>query len=858
MAIEPTELLIGIDFGTSTSVICCMRYQNGEPLGDLSSIKNVVFGSNSPTTPTLIQRAGDASYYGPEAAVAHRRRGQTETLYSNFKIQLESPDPEEREQARQLTQEFFQFLHKKYADQHTYLGEESDLERTLVSYPVKWSQETKDFLCQTAVQAGFPNVEGIDEAQAAIHAVLTLHRTELQNSGLFQNRQPALVLLVDMGAGTTDLVLCRCPSPNQTQVICTWPQEGSTFFGGREVDEQLRQYLLSKLPPEEVELMQKRCDLQKFKSWKEQTVSGNLQRNEPVDIFDDWDRILELLQIETDYTFDRKTFEKFMADYLRQFPQLVRGCLQAGNVRPEDLDLVVLTGGHSQWYFVEELLLDQLPLNGSAPLGLTKIKNDLSRIRSISLPQETVARGLAYMGLRKEEPEPTPKPAPQPEPKVEGDTVSPSPEESTDQNADSPNMSELYYQAECGDVNAQFRLGVCYENGTGVNQNFDEAVKWYRAAAEQGYAAAQCNLGSDYYNGTGVTQNFDEAVRWFRKAAEQGYADAQFRLGVCYENGTGVTQDLVEAVRWYRAAAEQGLSTAQCNLGICYEYGTGVAKDPVEAVRWYRAAAEQGHAQAQFNLGVCYKYGTGVAKNLVEAVKWYRKAAEQGYADAQCNLGVCYEFGTGVAKNLVEAVKLFRAAAEQGNAQAQCNLGICYKFGTGVAKNLVEAVKLYRAAAEQGHAQAQCNLGLCYIYGTGVAKDPVEAVKWYHKAAEQGYADAQCNLGVCYECGTGVAKDPVEAVKLYRAAAEQGLATAQCNLGVCYENGTGVAKNLVEAVKWYRAATEQEYARAQYELGMCYIKGNGVEKDAQKGQEWCNKAIANGYKPPLLRRLFHF
>ena len=833
MAIEPTELLIGIDFGTSTSVICCMRYQNGEPIGDLSSIKNVVFENSSPTTPTLIQRAGDASYYGQEATVAHRRRGQTETLYSNFKIQLESPYPEEREQARQLTQEFFQFLHKKYANQYTHLGEETDQKRTLVSYPVKWSQETKDFLCQTAAQAGFPNVKGIDEAQAAIHAVFTLHKTELQNSGLFQNRQPALVLLVDMGAGTTDLVLCRCPSPNQTQVLCTWPQEGSTFFGGREVDEQLRQHLLSKLPPEEVDSMQQRCDLQKFKSWKEQTVSGNLQRNEPVDIFDDWDRILELLQIESDYTFERKDFEKFMADYLRQFPQLVRGCLQAGNVRPEDLDLVVLTGGHSQWYFVEELLLDQLPLDGSAPLGLTKIKNDFSRIRSISLPQQTVAIGLAYMGLRKEEPEPIPEPipepAPQPEPKVqtplrEGDTVSPSPEESADQSTDSPNMSELYYQAECGDADAQFRLGVCYENGTGVNQNFDEAVKWYRAAAEQGYAAAQCNLGSGYYNGTGVTQNFDEAVRWFRKAAEQGYAEAKRNLGVCYYNGTSVTQNFDEAVRWFRKAAEQGGTDAQFCLGVCYENGTGVAKNLVEAVRCYRKAAEQGCADAQFHLGVCYENGTGVAEDPVEAVELYRQAASRGNLPAQTALGCCYENGIGVQKNKNEAINCFLVAAEHGYADAQFQLGFCY-YKDHMFKNR-EAVKWLRKAADQEHPDAQFLLGRCYEYGLGFAfKNKREAFKWYYKAAEHGVSQAQLEVGNCYFLG--------------------------------YLSGSGVAKDEKEGIKWYTKAAEQEHPDAQYSLGFAYIRGTGVKKDIPKGRSLILKAAKNGSSGAKLYCLTH-
>jgi len=33
-----------------------------------------------------------------------------------------------------------------------------------------------------------------------------------------------------------------------------------------------------------------------------------------------------------------------------------------------------------------------------------------------------------------------------------------------------------------------------------------------------------------YYRGTGVPQDFSEALRWYRKAADQNYADAQYNL----------------------------------------------------------------------------------------------------------------------------------------------------------------------------------------------------------------------------------------------------------------------------------------------------------------------------------------
>ena len=62
-----------------------------------------------------------------------------------------------------------------------------------------------------------------------------------------------------------------------------------------------------------------------------------------------------------------------------------------------------------------------------------------------------------------------------------------------------------------------------------------------------------------YRNGEGVPQDYAEAVKWYRLAAEQGDADAQYNLGLMYDNGNGVPQDYKEAVKWYRLAAEQGV-----------------------------------------------------------------------------------------------------------------------------------------------------------------------------------------------------------------------------------------------------------------------------------------------------------
>jgi uncharacterized protein len=93
-------------------------------------------------------------------------------------------------------------------------------------------------------------------------------------------------------------------------------------------------------------------------------------------------------------------------------------------------------------------------------------------------------------------------------------------------------------------------------------------LKLWRPLAEQGDASAQNNLGVMYDQGQGVPQDYAEAVKWYRKAAEQGHAKAQSNLGVMYGNGQGVPQDYVQAHMWWNLSAAQGNENAVKNRDI--------------------------------------------------------------------------------------------------------------------------------------------------------------------------------------------------------------------------------------------------------------------------------------------------
>ncbi len=109
--------------------------------------------------------------------------------------------------------------------------------------------------------------------------------------------------------------------------------------------------------------------------------------------------------------------------------------------------------------------------------------------------------------------------------------------------------------ADQGNASAQCRLGVMYEEGHGVPQDYKEAMRWYGKAADKGNAEAQCNLGSMYGKGHGVPQDYEKASMWYEMAASKGNAIAQFNIGEMYASGKGVPQVYVLAYMWFTLAA---------------------------------------------------------------------------------------------------------------------------------------------------------------------------------------------------------------------------------------------------------------------------------------------------------------
>ena len=313
----------------------------------------------------------------------------------------------------------------------------------------------------------------------------------------------------------------------------------------------------------------------------------------------------------------------------------------------------------------------------------------------------------------------------------------PPPALTTTSHPQNPALRPLRQQAEAGNADAQFNLGIAWINGSAGTVNYDQARYWWEKAAAQGQRIAQYNLGVLYDEGRGVSQDYRLAAQWYRKAAQQGFISAQYNLGNLYRDGKGVPQNAYIARDWQEKAAAQGDRDAMYALGSLYRQGAlGISGDGQHALAfyWLEQAAMRGHPQAQAELAGLYARGEGVVRDPAIAAKWQRAAATA-------------QTGTENTDNSdLTAIEQTEQAAMHGDTQAQVALANHYALGDGIACDVEAALKWWQVAAAQGSTDAMQALARHYRD----AADRSQAEHWYLAAAEKGDSSAYRELGQIY------------------------------------------------------------------------------------------------------------
>lgn len=206
------------------------------------------------------------------------------------------------------------------------------------------------------------------------------------------------------------------------------------------------------------------------------------------------------------------------------------------------------------------------------------------------------------------------------------------------------NLNSYYTKGEPGLIPPQpekaeglFRIGA--EGGHPLHQYFwaqelekagkkEEALRWYREAAEGGKVDCWYNVGKAYELGEGAPQDYAYAVRCYERALNDPNSSvgSHNRLGSLYYEGKGVPQDYAKAYQLISWAYQEGKTSWSLDyLGKCCFYGRGTQQDYQKA-REYLEQIDWNDWEVSYLLGCIYARGLGVPADIKKGVEYLQKA----------------------------------------------------------------------------------------------------------------------------------------------------------------------------------------------------------------------------------------
>jgi hypothetical protein len=383
-----TVYAIGIDFGTNNSCVTYASYYEdarGRLQPDPIHRPDVITFQLRDTIPTVVFRPhgeGQKCLYGELAE--EKAIFFPDMTFSGFKLALGQPD-EVGQQAFGLSREFFRYLRSRVADFVPFDGAGNCRVETIVGHPVQWSTDQREETRRAAEEAGFPNVVLEDESLAALYACLC------EDRGSFEPEPGSQILMIDMGGGTTDFAFLQLPAtPGQrpistpvdaADVVAPWGG-GQTTYGGRDLDDLILAHFSRQW--DEKTVARQRSQLMRDVRRLKEAFSTHVREGE-----DGYETMWVVGGQPLRVALTRGEFESFAGEYIGHFEALVRGALAMAELAPAQIAAVILTGGHSRWYFVDETLCRIFP----------HISRELFTLVRHSRPEQVVARGLAYLPM---------------------------------------------------------------------------------------------------------------------------------------------------------------------------------------------------------------------------------------------------------------------------------------------------------------------------------------------------------------------------------------------------------------------------------------------------------------------------
>jgi TPR repeat protein len=153
------------------------------------------------------------------------------------------------------------------------------------------------------------------------------------------------------------------------------------------------------------------------------------------------------------------------------------------------------------------------------------------------------------------------------------------------------------------------------ENDSCLKKGFDACHR----SAKLGLVEAQFNLGVMFEDGLGTEQNFKKAATWYHRAATGGDERAMNNLGSLYWHGKGVSKDKLKAETLFALAVEENSSLAQVNLGLIHTERDNGGSPNLQALTLFIASYSNGSPKVKSLINSALKRTT--VKNIIRATQ---------------------------------------------------------------------------------------------------------------------------------------------------------------------------------------------------------------------------------------------
>lgn len=300
-------------------------------------------------------------------------------------------------------------------------------------------------------------------------------------------------------------------------------------------------------------------------------------------------------------------------------------------------------------------------------------------------------------------------------------------------------------EAENDDFEAIYKYATMLENGIGVQENYEEAINYYKYLIDKKYYRPIVDF-----------------IHLLTRKGKEIFSLDVFLMNVDYIQK--VLKTITDAdlerenlnANYYKMAANIGVVDAMRIYGYMLSDGDGVPANKKLAIKYYKMAIKKNDPLAMFFYALMLQRGDGTEINYKEAAKLYKKAADMGINDAMNNYGVLLQSGLGVPIDKKEAAKFFKMAAENDSTKGMFNYGRMLIYGNGIPENKSEGAYYLKSAADKNDGNAALLYAQLLEKGDGIPINLEEAKKYYQIASEENKAAKLELRRFCYSFSNAI------------------------------------------------------------------------------------------------------